>query len=98
MVVYTHAVVCPGAMVVKSFDTFVAENAMLGPWSTYNLTVGAELDGINKLKQINELYVLLLLYIPWILARSNEPKHYTRCLQRNYSVHVIVILPEGVEK
>jgi hypothetical protein len=55
-------------MVVESFDTFVAEYAMLRPWSTYNLTIGAKLYRINKLKQINELYVLLLLDIPWILA------------------------------
>ena len=47
VVLYAHAVVYPGTMVVETFHTFVANSTVFGSRCSYNQAVGAQLNWID---------------------------------------------------
>ena len=50
-------VVDPGAMMIESFHTFVANTAMSGSGSSDNLTVGAKKDWVKVLQHVLEIKI-----------------------------------------
>ena len=49
MVTSAHAVVDPGTVMIKALDTHIANAAMPGPASSYDLAVGAKHNGVEVL-------------------------------------------------
>ena len=56
VVLLSDAVVDPGAMMIVSFDTAIADVAMTTPRHSDDLTEGAQTLCVESLQQIYELY------------------------------------------
>lgn len=54
MIVYAHAVIYPGAVVVEPLATPVADRAVLRTRRTQHLTVGAHFARVHLLEQVEE--------------------------------------------
>lgn len=52
MVVYSNAVIDPGAVMIIPFDAHVADAAVSRPGSSHDLAIRTELDRVDELKQI----------------------------------------------
>ena len=72
MVVDSNTVVQPGAVVVEPLDADIADVAMTRPRGLDDLTVRAELSGIEFLQQGHEVKVRILLKLTRVFTDSHD--------------------------
>jgi hypothetical protein len=71
VVVYSHTVVYPRAVVVEAFNTAVTDGTVPGPGSSNAHAVGTEVGRLISFQQFQEIY-LGLLQVAWVSTRTQH--------------------------
>lgn len=77
VVLGSHAVVDPRAMVVKALNALIADAAVPRPISSDHLAIGAKEHGVEILKHIDEGYFIVARQIPRVSEGAQGEEYYS---------------------